>query len=89
MQLEPSRLFRESRRSQCDHSRRTRIPAICAQGKQKKQHAEQVLALGDPCHGFDIDGMQRKQRSHHRTAARITRRLQQYPEQQHHIQYMQ
>src|SRR5664279_3569377 len=72
-----------------DDSRFTGVPAICAQGEQKKQHAQRVLAFGDPSHRFDVDGMQGKQRGHHQAASGVTCRTQQYPEQQENVEHMQ
>ena len=66
-----------------------RIPAIGAEREQKEQHAEQILAFGDPRDRLDIDGMQRKQQGHNQAASAIPGRLGQHPEQQHRIHRVQ
>jgi hypothetical protein len=71
------------------HARLASIPAIGAQREQEKQHAQQVLAFGDPNHRFDIDGVKGKQGSHHQTAAGVAGCLPQDPKQQHGVQRMQ
>ena len=68
---------------------RVRVPAIGAQGEQEEQHAQQVLALGNPGDGLHIDGMQRKQRSHHRAAAGESGGPPQHPEEQQNVQHVQ
>ena len=65
------------------------IPSVCAEREQKKEHAQYVLALCNPGHRFDVDGMQREQRGYHGAAAGVTRGRLQHPEQQHHVEGVQ
>ena len=59
------------------------------QGEQEEQHAQQVLALGNPGDRLHIDGVQRKKRGHHRAAAGESRGPPQHPEKQQDVQRMQ
>src|SRR5208282_6513074 len=49
-------------------TRSARVPDVGIQREQKKHHAQNVLPLGCPGHGLDVDRMKRKQGGDHQAA---------------------
>ena len=64
------------------------VPLVGSQGQEAEQRAQHGFAFRDPCDGFDIERMQRKQRRHHEAAAGVAGRALQDPEEQHGVDCM-
>ena len=62
-----------------------RVPTIYAQREQEEHHAEQVLALGDPGDGFNVDGVESEKRGDHRATSDGAGSSPQYPKQQYYV----